>query len=71
MPSSRSPGIRPRKRAEVVDARDLEPDEVDGVVRDALRVGLREAHPHLGREAEAPRGELSTIGVVGASAWPS
>ena len=38
---------------EVVDARDLVPDEVGGVVGDALRVGLREADGDLGREAEA------------------
>ena len=37
---------------EVVDARHLEPDEVDGVVRDALRVRLGEANAHLGGEAE-------------------
>ena len=39
------------KRAEVLDARDLEPDEVGGVVRDPLRVGLGEAHAYLGLEA--------------------
>ena len=33
---------------EVVDARDLEPDEVVRVVGDALRVGLGEADPDLG-----------------------
>jgi hypothetical protein len=38
---------------EVVDARDLEPDEIFGVVRDALRVGLGEADPDLGLEVEA------------------
>ena len=36
---------------EVLDARDLVPDEVGGVVGDALRVGLGEAHRHLGRES--------------------
>ena len=46
---------------EVVDARDLEPDEVDGVVRDALRVGLGEAHAHLGREVEVHGAADSTI----------
>ena len=38
---------------EVRDARDLEPDEERGVVRDALRVGLGEADEDLGREVEA------------------
>ena len=33
---------------EVLDARDLEPHEVVRVVRDALRVGLGEAHAHIG-----------------------
>ena len=33
---------------EVLDARDLEPDEVVRVVDDPLRVGLGEPHPHLG-----------------------
>ena len=40
------------KTCEVLDPRDLEPDEVDGVMRDALRVRLGEANLHLGREAE-------------------
>ncbi len=38
---------------EELDARDLEPDEVVRVVRDALRVGLGEAHLDRCREAEA------------------
>lgn len=38
---------------EVIDARNLEPDEELGVVRDALRVGLGEANLDLGLEAEA------------------
>ena len=37
---------------EVRDARDLEPDEVRGVVRDALRVGFGEAHADVGVEAK-------------------
>ena len=37
---------------EVLDAGDLEPDQVLRVVRDALRVGLREADGDLGREVE-------------------
>ena len=41
------------ERAQVLDARDLEPDEVGGVVRDALRVRVREAHAHRRREGEA------------------
>ena len=40
--------LEPRQ---VVDARELEPDEVVGVVDDPLRVGLREAHLHLGRRS--------------------
>jgi hypothetical protein len=40
------------KAVEVVDARHLEPDEVLGVVRDALRVSLGEADTNLGVEAE-------------------
>ena len=32
---------------EVLDARGLEPDEVGGVVGDALRIGLGEAHGDL------------------------
>src|SRR4029079_4731260 len=38
---------------EVLDARDLEPDEVVRVVRDPLRVGLREAHFEVRCETEA------------------
>src|SRR5207248_3573268 len=46
------PGIAAAEPGEVVDPGDLEPDEVDGVVRDSLRVGFREAHLEAGREAE-------------------
>src|SRR5207247_11197609 len=45
--------IAARVALEVVDARDLEPDEVDRVVDDPLRVGLGEPRLQLGREAEA------------------
>src|SRR4029453_10143023 len=38
-----------------------EPDEVDRVVDDPLRVGLGKAHAHLGVEAEVHGGYLSTI----------
>ena len=41
---------------EILHARDLEPHEVVRVVRDALRVGLREADGELGREGEALHG---------------
>ena len=41
---------------EVLDARGLEPDEVGGVVGDALRVGFREAHGDL--EFEGHSAEL-------------
>ena len=37
---------------EIGDPRDLEPDEVRRVVRDALRVGLREAHRDVRVEVE-------------------
>ncbi len=40
-------------RLEVLDAGDLEVDDEGGVVRDSLRVGLREADTDLGREREA------------------
>src|SRR4029453_13987512 len=46
---------------EVVGSRELEPDEVDRVVGDPLRVGLGEAHAHLGLEVEVHGGYLSTI----------
>ena len=51
---------------EVRDARDLEPHEVDGVVHDALRVGLAEAHRQVGREAEPVH-----RGIFAASLRPS
>jgi len=38
------------ERAQVLDARDLEPHEVGGVVGDALGVRVGESHPHGGRE---------------------
>src|SRR5205823_6966337 len=46
---------------QVVDAGDLEPDEVNGVVRDPLRVGLGEAHAYLGLEVEVHGLAVSTI----------
>ena len=42
-----------RVAGEIRDARHLEPHEVDGVVRDSLRVGLREADRDLRPEVEA------------------
>ena len=42
------PLVPARVPLEVLDARDLEPDEVVRVVDDPLRVGLGEPHPHLG-----------------------
>ena len=42
--------VAARVRAQVLDARDLEPDEVGGVVRDALGVGVGEPHAQRGRE---------------------
>ena len=49
-------GVAPAEAGEVVDARDLEPDEVLGVVGDALRIRLGEADSDLGVEAEAVDG---------------
>ena len=50
---------------EVRDARDLEPHQVDGVVHDALRVGLAEAHRQVGREAEpVHRGNFRSVAPV-------
>src|SRR4029077_4595218 len=46
---------------EGLDPRQLEPDEVDGMVRDRLGVGLGEANAHLSLEAEVHGGELPTI----------
>jgi hypothetical protein len=46
------------KAIEIVDARDLEPDEVFRVVGDALRVRLGEADLDLGVEAEAVDAEM-------------
>src|SRR5207244_3863552 len=45
--------IAAREGAQVLDARDFEPDEVGGVVRDPLCVGVREAHAYRHREREA------------------
>ena len=42
------PLVAARVALEVLDARDLEPDEVVRVVDDALRVGLGEADPDVG-----------------------
>jgi len=50
--------IAAAEAGQIVDPRELEPHEVDGVVRDALCVGLGEAHPSLGLEAEVHAGTL-------------
>jgi hypothetical protein len=42
---------------QVVDPRDLEPDQVLRVVRDALRIGLGETDADVGVEVEAVDGE--------------
>ena len=58
--------LRPERRiaagvlGEVGDPGDLEPDEVDGVVHDALGVGLREADGDVGAEAEPSHARHST-----------
>ena len=55
------------KAGEVLDASNLEPDEVGGVVGDPLGVGLREPDGDLGREVETiDRGHGRTIAVVSA-----
>jgi hypothetical protein len=51
-------GVAASKAVEVVNARDLEPNEVFRVVRDALRVRLGEADSDLGVEVEAVDGEM-------------
>ena len=56
-PLGAQPGVAAAEAGEVVDPRDLEPDEVDGVVRDPLRVGLGEAHAHLGLEVKSTAGQ--------------
>ena len=43
--------------AQVLDPRRLEPDEVGGVMGDALRVRLRKADGHLVRELEIIHGQ--------------
>ena len=56
-------------RLEVRDARDLEPDDEGRVVRDALRVRLREADADLGREREAVHGANTTIRACRPTPW--
>jgi NAD-dependent protein deacetylase/lipoamidase len=46
-------GVAAVETVEIVDTRLLEPDEVDRMVRDRLRVRLREADSNLGRERKA------------------
>ena len=46
------PEINGSETAQILDYRRLEPDEVGGVVGDALRVRLREADGHVVRELE-------------------
>jgi hypothetical protein len=58
-PERRVSAAEPR---EVVDAGNLEPDQELRVVRDALRIGLGEANPDLGLEAEAV--DAGTLGTV-------
>ena len=52
---------------EVLDARGLEPDEVGGVVGDALRVGFREAHGDLELEGHSD----ATLGRFSAASAPT
>src|SRR2546423_10141864 len=53
-------GVSARVLLQIGDACDLEPDEVVGVVRHALRVGFGEADAHVGAEAEVPHRRHST-----------
>jgi NAD-dependent protein deacetylase/lipoamidase len=55
------------KAAEVVDAGDLEPDQVGGVVGDALGVRLGEADANLGGEPKSVHGRNSRIAAVSAA----
>ncbi len=48
--------VAARKARQIGDARDLEPVEVDGVVRDPLRVRLAEADTQIDREVVALHG---------------
>lgn len=48
--------VAPPKSRQVVHPRDLEPDEVLGIVRDTLGIGLGEADPDVGVEVEAVDG---------------
>jgi NAD-dependent deacetylase len=56
-------GIASVEPPQVLDARSLEPHEVRGVVRDPLRVCLREPDSHLDLEAEAVDGETLRMSV--------
>jgi uncharacterized membrane protein len=51
-PTRAKGGIAAREAVEVLDACDLEPDEVRGVVGDTLSVGLGETNADLGRESK-------------------
>ena len=53
--------VAARVSLEVLDPRDLEPDEEGSVVRDPLRVRLREPHPDVRREREAVHGRNPRI----------
>jgi hypothetical protein len=52
-----------RVATEVLDARELEPDEVGGVVGDRLRIRLGEPHAYLDRVGERVHGRSI-------DAWP-
>ena len=56
------PLVAARVPLEVLDARDLEPDEVLRVVDDPLRVGLGEADADRRREGERTSGVVGTQG---------
>lgn len=56
-------GIPALEAPQILDASGLEPDEVRRVVRDSLRVRLREPDPDLDLEAEAVDGETLRMSV--------
>src|SRR5262249_1247967 len=50
--------------AEGLHAGDLEPDDIGGVVRDTLRIGVREAHTDREREGVAVHGARAYRGLT-------
>lgn len=59
--------VSARIRGEIRNARDLEPDDERGVVRDALRVRLGKPNTHVGEEREAFHEDNPRISAVTAA----